>query len=131
MPPSRAIVRQLHRARVAGGVTAFSNTMRTAAGGPRAYVRGRARRPVRQDAGPRSADTNRSPSPATHQAAPRSALASDHRHPAERSPPAGGRAPRSSTPAFGVPVLAFRHPPIDLAADHQPPASPAPSAQAN
>jgi len=33
MPASRAIVRQLQRARVAGGVTALSNTMRTASGG--------------------------------------------------------------------------------------------------
>src|SRR5438445_9577374 len=33
IPASRAIVRQLHRATVVGGVTAFSNTMRTASGG--------------------------------------------------------------------------------------------------
>lgn len=33
IPTARAIVRQLHRASLAGGDTALSNTMRTAAGG--------------------------------------------------------------------------------------------------
>ena len=60
---AHAIVRQLHRASVASGDTALSNTVRTAAGGNDAYARGPVHRPARRDAGSGSADTNRSPSP--------------------------------------------------------------------
>ena len=111
IPASRAMVRQLHRARVAGGVTALSNTMRTASGGNNGL------RP-RPGASPSPASrwakkrwhqsftvTRDTPSwaaicPCVRPSAHRKMI-SAHWRPA----------PRLSWSAFWRSVLAFRHPP--------------------